>query len=132
MRFAMSLIVMSPLSSKRSLTTRSFSIRCWWRISRALSNVVPSGAVIRFSLVITCEIFNSMRVSNRRSRFVTIPTSLPFLVTGIPEIRNSAMILCASRMVLSGEIVMGSRIIPLSDFFTLSTSAACSAGRKTR
>src|SRR3989475_10256305 len=131
-RLAMSLIVIRPLSSKRSLTTRSFSIRCWCRISRALSSVVPSGAVIRFSRVMTWEILRSMRVSKRRSRLVTMPTSLPLLVTGMPEIRYSSMILCASRIVWSGEIVTGFRIMPLSDFLTLSTSAAWSAAESTR
>src|SRR5207247_2383500 len=131
-RLAMSLIVISPLSSKRSLTTRSFSIRCWCRISRALSSDVPSGAVMRFSRVMTWEILRSMRVSKRRSRLVTMPTSLPFLVTGMPEIRYCSMILCASRMVWSGEMVTGFRIMPLSDFLTLSTSAAWSAGESTR
>src|SRR5947209_2479427 len=131
-RLAMSLIVISPLSSKRSLTTGSFSIRCWCRISRAFSSVVPSGAVMRFSRVMTWEILRSMRVSKRRSRLVTMPTSLPFLVTGMPEIRYCSMILCASRMVWSGEMVTGFRIMPLSDFLTLSTSAAWSVGESTR
>src|SRR5881409_835564 len=131
-RLAMSLIVIRPLSSKRSLTTRSFSIRCWCRISRALSSDVPSGAVMRFSRVMTWEILRSMRVSKRRSRLVTMPTSLPFLVTGMPEIRYCSMILCASRMVWSGEMVTWFRIMPLSDFLTLSTSAAWSVGESTR
>ncbi|GIW55746.1 MAG: hypothetical protein KatS3mg082_2150 [Nitrospiraceae bacterium] len=61
-----------------------------------------------------------------------MPTSFPFFVTGMPEIRYFAIRLCASRIVWSGEIVMGSRIIPLSDFLTLSTSAAWSAGASTR
>ena len=51
--FWMSLTVMRPLSRKSRSTTRSFSTLCWCRISRASSSVVPTGTVMRFSLVIT-------------------------------------------------------------------------------
>ncbi len=49
---------------------------------------------------------------------------------GTPEILNRAIRCSASRIGRSGGSVIGSRIIPLSDRLTRSTSAACrSMGR---
>ena len=54
-----------------------------------------------------------------------IPTSCPSRFTiGTPEILNRFISATASRSVPSGESVIGLRIIPLSDRFTRSTSAA--------
>src|SRR5207237_7818584 len=52
----------------------------------ASSSVVPTGTVIRFSLVITLLMGMSKRVSKRRSRLVRMPTSFLFIVIGTPEI----------------------------------------------
>ncbi len=72
------------------------------------------------------EMGRSMRVSNRRSRFVRMPTSLPrSSTTGTPDIRKFAMTSSASEIFWVGRQVTGSTIIPLSERFTLSTSAAC-------
>ena len=84
------------------------------------------------SLVMAWPTLRSIRVSKRRSRFVNIPTNFLSCVTGIPDILYVAIRWCASRMVCSGEIVMGERIIPLSDFLTLSTSAAWLSGGSAR
>ena len=52
------------------------------------ASVVPTGAVIRLSLVISSRVRCSGRAPNRRSRFVRIPTSTPSgLVIGTPETR---------------------------------------------
>ena len=48
--------------------------------------VLYSGAVTRFSLVITSEIRISFDSRNRRSRRVRMPLSLPFIVMGTPRI----------------------------------------------
>ena len=130
MRFWMSLTVMSPFRRNASSTTRSFSTRCLCRIFPASSSAVPTGTVIRFSRVITCSTGRSVRDSKRKSRLVRIPTSLPFEVTGTPEILKRRMISRASEIRASGLMVTGSTIMPLSDRFTLSISSACrSIGR---
>ena len=85
--FSMSLIVMSPRRSPCSSTTRSFSIRCLWRSSRARSIVVPGGTVTRPSFVITVEISAVVSFTKRRSRFVRMPTAFPWRVIGTPEMR---------------------------------------------
>ena len=89
--FWMSLTVIRPFSRKSWSTTSSFSTLCWCRISRASSSVVPTGTVIRLSLVITSATGRSMLVSKRRSRLVRMPTSRPSLlpssVIGTPEMR---------------------------------------------
>ena len=123
----MSLIVMRPRRLFLPSTTSSFSIRFLCRISFACSSVVPTGTVTRSSLVITLEIGWSKFVSNLKSRFVRIPTSFPLRVTGSPEIRYLFITSSASWTLWSGSTVMGSMIIPLSDFFTRSTSTACSS-----
>src|SRR5256886_15203544 len=55
---------------------------------------------------------------------------------GIRDLTVTGVQTCAlpisSRIVWSGEIVTGFRIMPLSDFLTLSTSAAWSAAESTR
>src|ERR1019366_7716408 len=124
--FWMSLTVMRPLRLPARSTTSSFSMRWRWRSSFACSSVVPGGHVTRFSFVMRSEIGRSMRVSKRRSRFVRMPTSLPrSSTTGTPEIRKFAMTSSASEILWVGRQVTGSTIIPLSERFTLSTSAAC-------
>ena len=96
----------------------------------AWSRVVPRGAVMRRSLVITSETLRFIRVSNRKSRLVRMPTSFWPLMTGTPEMRYFFIKSRASDIFASGVMVMGSMIMPLSDFFTLSTSSACrSMGR---
>ena len=129
--FWMSLTVIRPFSLKSRSTTSSFSTLCRWRISRAASSVVPTGTVMRFSRVITAEIGRSTFDSNRRSRFVRMPTRRPSLcppsVMGTPEMRYFFISSSASKMRRSGESVMGFTIMPLSDRFTRSTSDACSS-----
>ena len=93
-------------------------------MASACSSVVPTGTVMRFSLVITSAMGKSKRVSKRRSRLVRMPTSFPSWVTGTPEMRYRLITSCASAMVFSGPMVTGSTIIPLSLRFTLSTSSA--------
>jgi len=116
---------MRPFRVNWSSTTSSFSTRCLCRMASACSRVVPTGTVTRFSLVITSEIGRSKRFSNRRSRLVRMPTSLPPLVTGTPEMRNRLISSHAAEMGWSGPMVMGSTIMPLSLRLTRSTSSAC-------
>ncbi len=86
----------------------------------------PSRAVTSLSLrVITSEIFTSMRGSNRTSRLVTMPTSSRPETTGTPEMLCSLVSFSSSPTVRSGVIVIGSRMMPLSNFFTERTSRAC-------
>ena len=93
----------------------------------ASSSVVPTGTVIRFVFVITSPIGRSVRDTNRRSRFVKIPTSFLLFVTGTPEILYRRITSSAAWIGSSGEIVTGSTIIPLSLRFTLSISPACAS-----
>src|SRR5436309_3100735 len=85
-----------------------------------------------FSFVITSPTVRSRRFSKRRSRLVRMPTSWPPRVTGRPEMRERCMMASASAIGCSGCTVTGSTIIPLSDFFTFSTSSACSATARLR
>jgi hypothetical protein len=122
----MSLTVMRPRSCPCSSTTGSFSIRCLPSIASASSSVVPTGAVTRPSAVIASRSGRSSSRSNCRSRLVMIPTRRPPVsTTGTPEIRKRSISATASRSVASGASVIGFRIIPLSERFTRSTSAAC-------
>ena len=120
-------MVIKPFKLKLSSTIGSFSTRALARIDFASSNVTPSFAVIRFLEVIHSEIFLEKSVSNLRSRFVIIPTSLPLSVIGTPEIRNFAINISASANVCSEDNENGSEITPFSERFTLSTSSACAA-----
>src|SRR5579884_2028171 len=54
-----------------------------------------------------------------------MPTSLPCLVMGTPEMRKRFMTSRASLILFSGAMVTGSTIMPLSLRFTRSTSSAC-------
>jgi len=88
--------------------------------------VVPTGAVISDSRVMTSAARRSMRSSKRRSRLVRIPTSRPFSVIGTPEMWKRAMMAWTSPSVAVGGRVTGSTIMPLSERLTRSTCAHCS------
>src|SRR6267143_1116169 len=122
----MSFTVMSPRSWKLSSTTGSFSIRFWWRIFSASSRVVPTGAVMSFSCVITSFTLRSFPRTKRRSRLVRMPTRRFPSVIGTPLIRNFSISSSARVIGTSGGSVIGFTIIPLSDRFTRSTSSTCS------
>src|SRR5467141_1225191 len=70
----------------------------------------------------------SSSASKRRSRLVTMPTTLPLLTTGKPEILYCCCSAITSRTVISGEMVIGSRSTPDSKRLTLATSTACAWG----
>ena len=127
MVFSISLMVMSPFKLKSASTIGSFSFRALARIFLASSRVIPSGAVISPSDVMDSLIFFVKSVSNFRSRFVIIPTSLRPSVIGTPDIRNFAINASASASVCSGDRENGSVMTPFSDLFTLSTSSACAS-----
>ena len=127
MVFSISLIVISPFKLKSASTIGSFSLRALARIFFASSRVIPSGAVISPSDVMDSLIFFVKSVSNFRSRFVIIPTSLRPSVIGTPDIRNFAINASASASVCSGDRENGSVMTPFSDLFTLSTSSACAS-----
>src|SRR5207253_1462808 len=98
-------------------------MRCFCRMRSASSSVVPTGTVTRLSFVITEPTSCARFFSNLRSRLVRIPVSREPRVTGKPEILYLFMISSACRSVMSGEIVTGSTIMPLSERFTRSTSS---------
>ena len=117
---------MSPLRIPSSSTSGSFSILCARRISCASERVVPTGAVMRLSLVITSEILALKSVRKRISLFVMIPTSLPLSSTiGTPEILNFPIRSSASLTIWSSVSEKGFTITPFSERLTLSTSSAC-------
>ena len=125
--FSISLIVIRPFRLKLSSTIGSFSFLAFARIAFASSNVMPSFAVTSPSEVMDSLIFLLKSVSNFRSRFVMIPTSLRPSVIGTPEIRNLAISSSASFNVCSGVRENGSVMTPFSERFTLSTSSACAS-----
>ena len=95
---------------------------CRWCL--ASSSVVPVGTVIRFSLVITSRTLVPARSSTKRtSRLVRMPTSFFSRTTGRPDTRYACMRSSACSTVSSGSTVMGSMIMPLSDFLTFSISS---------
>jgi len=64
----------------------SFSTLYFCKVSLASSKVVPTDAVIKFSLVMTCPIAWSKFFSNRKSLLVKMPTKRDPSVIGTPEI----------------------------------------------
>ena len=118
-----------PRSSKPSDTTNTFSMRCLCSNERTSSSSAPSRTVTSRSCgVMTVETGASRCVSKRKSRCVTIPmVSLP-ATTGTPEMPIALVRSMTARIVMSGDTVMGSRTMPLSNFLTLSTSRACISG----
>ena len=112
-------------------------MRCRPSTTCACSSVVPTGAVMRPSAVMRVETGVSRQPADcstkRRSRFVTMPTRWPVSsVTGTPETWNSDISSIALAMEVVGETVMGFVIMPASDRFTRSTSAAWSAIERLR
>src|SRR5699024_2292415 len=86
-----SLTVMRPLMTLSSSTRGSFSTLCSASSSKAFSADTPTGAVTSGIFVIvsaTVRVGNSLRVTKRRSRLVTMPRRTPLSsTTGSPEIR---------------------------------------------
>ena len=120
--------MINPIRMLSSSTTGSFSILYRCRISWACFRLVPTGAVIRFSLVMISLTERLNRSSNLRSLLVRIPISLLFSsITGIPPILYVFMRLRASWSVASAVTVTGSMIIPLSERFTFLTWSAWSS-----
>ena len=116
----MSLIVIKP-SNLPSLTNGNFSILCCCNSSSASSKVVPTGAVIKFSLVITSEILIEKSSIKRKSRFVKIPTNVlssSLLTIGTPEIRYLPINASASYTLSSGVKKNGFEITPFSERLT--------------
>ena len=107
-------------------TTGNFSILCLRKIISAFFKSVPSGAITKFSLVITSFTLRFLSVSKRKSLLVKIPTNFcPASTIGIPPILLSRISFSASPMVASTKRVIGSTIIPLSLLFTRLTCSAC-------
>ena len=75
----------------------------------------------------TLEMGWSNLVSKRRSRLVTMPTSLSPTTTGTPEMPRALVMSMTWRMVVSGVTVMGSTTTPLSYFLTRLTSRTCAS-----
>jgi hypothetical protein len=69
------------------------------------------------------------RVSKRRSRLVTMPTSRSPSTTGTPEMPRARVSSSTSRMVLSGPTVIGSLMMPLSNFLTAAHLARLRSAR---
>ena len=123
--FKISPKVTSPINLPALFTTGNFSILFFLKMSSAFLRSVPSGAVIRFSLVIMLLTFSLKLVSNRRSRLVSIPNNFWLASTiGIPPILFSFINRIASPMVASGLSVNGSSISPFSLRLTFLTWSA--------
>lgn len=89
---------------------------------------MPTGTVMRPSDVIRSATGRVMSVSNRMSRFVRMPTSLPSRSTmGTPLMEYSPISRSASARVACRSSVIGSTIMPDSERFTLRTISACAS-----
>ena len=134
--FSKSLTVMSPASLPCLSTSGSFSILCCARMATASSGSMPSGAVMSGVFVITSRtsvVVFSNEETNRMSRFVMMPTSLPSpSTTGSPETRNCPHSASTSATVASGVVVTGFEIMPDSERLTLSTWVAWSSIERLR
>ena len=130
--FSISFIVIKPMRLKSLSTMGSFSILCSCKTFWAARRLVPIEAVTSPFFVITSETFFCGFVSNLRSLLVRIPTSFFPFVIGTPEILYCLIMASALEIFSSGGSVIGDNIMPLSDFLTLSTSAACAEGDKAR
>ena len=120
-----SLTVISPRSLPWPSTSGSFSTLCWRSNSSACSLPTPTGAVIKGIGVMTAETRREWSASNRMSRLVTMPSSVPSVpVTGTPEMRYRPHSASTSATVASGPQVTGLVIIPASDLFTMSACCA--------
>ena len=121
-----------PCRCMASSTMISFSTLCRNRSERAASSPVPGGAVTRFSWVMISPTGVASSISKRQSRLVRMPTTFSPSTIGSPEMLCEAMISRASPMVARGERVTGSRITPLAERLTLSTSAICPSSPRLR
>ena len=134
--FSKSLTVISPASRPAASTSGSFSILCCARMATASSGSMPSGAVISGAFVMTSRtsvVAVSNDETNRMSRLVMMPTSLPSpSTTGRPETRNCPHSASTSATVASGVVVTGFEIMPDSERLTLSTCAAWSSIERLR
>src|SRR5574340_917708 len=124
--FWISLTVISPRSSNASFTTNTRSRRNLCSSAIASSRLAPSCTVTSRSFgVMMLATGWSSRVSKRRSRLVTMPTTLPSSITGRPEIRFVRVMSRTWRTVICGATVMGSLTTPDSKRLTADTWAAC-------
>ena len=110
----MSLTVIRPRSSKASLTTSTRSSLCLCISALPSASVAPSRTVTSLSRGVMISLTGtSSRVSKRRSRLVTMPTTvLPSHHRKAGDAvlaRDSAI---TSRTVISGGTVIGSRSTP--------------------
>ena len=118
-----------PRNSKSSVTTSTFSIRCLCNSDSTSSSSAPSRTVTSRSCgVMTVDTGASRFVSNRRSLPVTMPMVALPSTTGTPEMPIAFVRSITSRIVISGDTVIGSRTMPLSNFLTRRTSRACMSG----
>ena len=123
--FWKSFTVIMPRNSSLLLTTSTFSMRCLCSSSSTSSFGAFSRTVTSRSFgVMTDDTGASSFTSKRRSRCVTMPTTLAPCTTGTPEMPLDLVSSMTWRMVISGATVIGSRITPLSNFLTRATSAA--------
>ena len=126
----MSLTVTSPRKRSAESTTTTRSMRCFCIRRLTAASEKPGRAVTSRSRgVINSETGRDSRVSKRKSRLVTMPTTRPFFsTTGKPEKPSRFLISIASPTLNSGPTVTGSETTPLSKRLTRKTSAACSTG----
>ena len=122
---------MRPASLPSSSMSGSFSTRCLAKSAMTSFAPMPTGAVMRPSLVMTSftwVVSRSKPETKRMSRLVTMPTRRPSpSMTGRPEMRYCEQRSLTSSIVASGVVVIGSEIMPDSLRLTRSTIDACSA-----
>ena len=129
-------MVMSPASLPSSSIRGSFSTRCLANVAMTSLAPIPTGPVMRPSVVMTSRtrvVWRSKPETKRMSRFVMIPTRRRSgSTTGRPEMRYCAQSASTSSIVASGVVVIGSVIMPDSLRLTWSTMAAWSSIERLR
>ena len=110
----MSLTVTSPRKRSAESTTTTRSMRCFCIKRLTAASEKPGRAVTSRSRgVINSETGRDSRVSKRKSRLVTMPTTRPFFsTTGRPEKPSRFLISIASPTLNSGPTVTGSETTP--------------------
>ena len=127
MAFWMSLTVIRPRSSNSSLTTSTFSIRCWCSRRMASSLLAPSVTVTSFCLR-RHGLRDRLIEAGLEAQIAAGDDADQLLPCRPPARRRYSWLRVSSitsRIVASGETVIGSLITPLSYFLTALTSCAC-------
>ncbi len=122
----MSLTVIMPRSWNLSLTTSTFSMRCWCSLAMTSSREAPSRTVTSrsFGVITLRHRLAEARFEAQVAAGDDADQLACLSTTGTPEMRLARVSLSTSPMVMFGGTTIGSVITPDSYFLTARTSAA--------